>query len=97
MSAAALELHDGGLLVVDESDLHAPAAAPSPGYAVLDEETLLTGTAAMSRARLKPRFAHSRFWQELDATPLGRPFAGGLTRADLAHAHLSHVWELAGS
>ncbi len=97
MSTSALELHDAGVLLVDESNLRVPYAKRSPGYALLDGEALLTGTAAMSRARLNPRFVHNRFWSDLNTAPLGRPFAKGVTRADLAHAHLANVWEQAGS
>ena len=41
-----------------------------------------------ARAHLRPRFVMSRFWERLDAEPLGRPFPDGLTSADLVHAHL---------
>jgi len=101
MTTLAIEISDAGILTVDDDSLGArlghDGSAPeersaSPGYALYDDGTLLTGLDAVERARLKPRFVHHRFWHELDTTPLGRPFPRHLSRADLAHAHLAGVW-----
>jgi hypothetical protein len=91
-----LELHDAGLVIVGESDLGVGRIAASPGYALIDGESLITGSAAAARSRLKPRRVSNRFWDALDTTPLGRPFPRQVSAADLAHAHLYHLWELAG-
>lgn len=97
MSLVALELHDAGVTAV------APGAggseprilgAPSPGFALLEGETLWTGPAARERRRLAPRRAHHRFWHTLDAhQALPRPFPQDWTAADLAHAHLEGLWQ----
>lgn len=96
MKTVALEIHDAGLLAVDDSG---PVADPpaSPGYALLDGATVATGHPAVDRARLKPRFVHHRFWQELDTRPLPRPFPRELSTADLAHAHLGGYWRALAS
>jgi len=88
--ALALDVSDAGLLAVAEGGAF---FGPSPGYALADGEELVVGGAALRRARLKPRFVFSRFWERLDAEPLGRPFADGLTSADLVYAHLKLLWE----
>ncbi len=93
MSVLAIELNDAGIEAVSDSDPGTEVISPSPGVVVLDGETLLTGRKAASRARLKPRWTYDRFWEELDTTPLPRPFPETLRRADLAHAHLEEVWE----
>ena len=93
MSVLAIELNDIGIEAVSDSDPGTEAISPSPGVVVLDGETLLTGREAASRARLKPRWTYDRFWEELDTTPLPRPFPRTLRRADLAHAHLEEIWE----
>ncbi|MEE9180710.1 MAG: FHA domain-containing protein [Vicinamibacteria bacterium] len=93
MSILAIELNDTGIEAVSDSDPGTEAISPSPGVVVLDGETLLTGRKAASRARLKPRWTYDRFWEELDTTPLPRPFPRTLRRADLAHAHLKEIWE----
>lgn len=71
-------------------------SVPSPGLAVIENDALLFGSEAAENARLKPRRVHSRFWQLLDARPLGRPFPQHLRTADLAHAHLSGFWRAVG-
>ncbi len=91
MTTLALEIHDAGIRWVDASG----AGDPSPGYALWEDGALVTGQAALRRAREKPRFIHHRFWQDLDTEPLGKPFPRDLSAADLAHAHLSEVWKTA--
>lgn len=93
MSALAIELNDAGVIVLDEAHCAEEATPPSPGIALLDGERLVTGLSAMRRSRLKPRFVHSRFWDELDTQPLPRPFPRNMSRADLAHAHLEAIWK----
>lgn len=84
-----IELHDAGIAAFDESGLVLP---PDPGYALIEGDELSTGQAALARSRLKPRRVNHRFWDELDTTPLSRPFPPGLSRGDLAHAQLSRLW-----
>jgi hypothetical protein len=92
--ALALDLTDSGVLGVGEGGT---LVGPSPGYALVEDERIVVGAEAVARARLRPRFVMSRFWERLDGEPLGRPFPEGLTRADLVHAHLKSVWEKTGS
>lgn len=89
----ALELVDAGLQFVSQ---RGQLSRPSPGLALIDGNELAIGLDAESVARLKPRRLHSRFWQDLGTTSLGRPFPGYLRTADLAHAHLKAVWEADG-
>lgn len=94
MAVAAIEIDDAGLTAVREG-AEEPAAA-SPGYALYDPGGpgggLTTGWAAVRKARLLPRHCCTRFWDQLDRIPLREPFPHGLSHADLAHAHLSSVW-----
>lgn len=96
MKTLALEIHDAGLLAVDESGVLAGTPS-SPGYALLDGGTVFTGRQAVDRARAKPRFVHHRFWLDLDGRSLPRPFPSELSAADLAHAHLGGYWRALGS
>ena len=89
---SALELVDAGLQLVSQ---RGQLSQPSPGVAIIDGDDLVVGIDAECSARLKPRSLHSRFWQELNTAPLGRPFPSHLRTADLAHAHLHAVWETA--
>ena len=92
--ALAFDVTDAGVLGVGEGGT---LVGPSPGYALVEGGNVLVGDEALAHARLRPRFVMSRFWERLDAEPLGRPFPEGLTAADLVHAHLRSLWEHAGA
>ena len=94
MELLGLELVDTGLQFVSS---RGQLSQPSPGLALIDGDELAVGADAQCSARLNPRRLHSRFWQELSTTPLGRPFPSYLRTADLAHAHLKAVWDAVGS
>jgi hypothetical protein len=95
MSVLVLELNDAGILARTDASAGAAGPPPSPGYALVDSDSILAGTPAAESARLKPKRIHSRFWNELDTSPLPHPFPSGLSAADLAHAHLASIWESA--
>jgi hypothetical protein len=92
MSVLAIELHDAGVTAVHESRPAVEVLPPSPGFALLDGNKVLTGVAAFRRFRLEPRYTANHFWEKLDTTPLPRPFPRHLTHADLVHAHLEAFW-----
>lgn len=93
MELVALKLVDSGLQFVSP---RGRLSRPSPGLALIDGRDLAVGVDAESNARLNPRRLHSRFWQDLGTSPLGRPFPSYLRTADLAHAHLKSVWDADG-
>jgi hypothetical protein len=92
MATLAIELNDaeirvavgGGVVVVE------------PGYALLDGESLVTGTEAVRAVRLKPRQIFDRFWADLNQAPLPRPHPRANSLADLAFAQLSSLWSRFG-
>jgi len=90
MTTVAVALNDAGVVAAGPG---LPSMDRSPGYALLDDNRVLVGREAVNRARLKPRWVVNRFWDRLDAEPLGRPFPRSLRNADLVHAHLSAVWQ----
>jgi hypothetical protein len=92
VSTLTIELNDAGILARAGSGV----IIESPGCALIDRKTLLTGRAAAERARLEPRKVNNRFWSELDTSALPRPFPATMSHADLAHAHLAAVWGEAG-
>jgi len=93
MSTLALELNDSGLVAVRASESDRLVIPESPGYALLEGESFLTGVEARDRARLRPRFSYTRFWDAIDTSSLSRPFPTKLSKADLAHTHLSRFWD----
>ena len=89
MTTVAVELNDCGVVAAAAGR---PPSSRSPGFALVDGHRILVGTDALTRARLKPRWVETRFWDRLDTEPLGRPFPRELRNADLVHAHLTEVW-----
>lgn len=95
MATLAVELSDVGIRI-KRSDQSA-VRGPSPGYALVDGKRLVTGNDASEAARLHPTRIHHRFWCELDDAPLSGSRAGGLSHADMAHAHLDQLWRECGT
>lgn len=81
----ALEINDLGLVLAGDGEL----LAEEPGCAMLDGREPETGATAARRARLKPLFAETRYWQDLAATSLPRPMPAAATYADIAYAQLA--------
>lgn len=93
MTTLAIDIHDTGLLALDSQG---PLQALGPGYALFEKKRPVFGFDALERARLTPGRVYNRFWQEMNTSPLGRPFPRGLSRADLANGHLASAWEQLG-
>ena len=81
----ALEINDAGLVLARDGEL----LVEEPGCAMLDGGTAETGAAAMRRARLKPLYAETRYWQDLGTAPLARPMPAATTHAEVAYAQLA--------
>jgi hypothetical protein len=89
LTTALIEINDSG---VDVS-IDGARVACSPGYAVLDGSELLIGEAAQTHARLLPRWTNTRFWQQLDTSPLATPSSHIRHHADLVLQHLEVIWQ----
>lgn len=89
MNMLALELNDAGMLGMSAQTPHLQLFGP--GYALYEDGRFLYGNEAFERARLKPRHLCNHFWRDLDTQPLGRPFPGKVTSADLVHGQLTHL------
>ena len=81
----ALEINDVALVLAGDGEI----LAEEPGYAMLDGAQPETGAAAAGRARLKPLFADTRYWQDLGTSPLSRPMPAAATPAEVAYAQLA--------
>ena len=81
----ALEINDAGLILARDGQI----VAEEPGCAMLDGRSVETGSAALKRARLKPLFAETRYWQDLGTAALPRPMPAAATYADVAYAQLA--------
>ena len=81
----ALEINDVALVLAGDGEI----LAEEPGYAMLDGALPETGAVAARRARLKPLFADTRYWQDLGTSPLSRAMPAAATPAEVAYAQLS--------
>jgi hypothetical protein len=93
MTLLAIEVNDAGIRAVKDTAPGLEAFPASPGIALWNGDALLTGGEAARLARLKPRWSHDRFWQEIDTASLPQPFPPRLRSADLLHAHLQEIWK----
>jgi hypothetical protein len=92
MADYALELNDAGLTLARAlPDGQSEVLAESPGFALSEQGRVLTGEQAYARARMRPRFAHNRYFIDLSTQPLARPDPHAQTTADLAYIHLSSL------
>jgi hypothetical protein len=89
LTTALIEINDSS---VDVS-IDGAKVASSPGYAVLDGNQLLIGETAQKNARLLPRWTNTRFWQQLDTSPLAAPGSNIRHHADLVLQHLEAIWQ----
>jgi hypothetical protein len=87
MDIGIFELNDAGLRL-SFGNQHSNA---SPGFATVEGDNLVLGTAAMRRARLNPLQTNYQFWHRLSAEPL--PIHNNRYRhhADLAYSQLLAV------
>jgi len=88
MTTIGLELVDAALMAVRDG----VRVAASPGVALIDPEGLLVGEAAAAATRLRPVLATDRFWADLATDAMVQTVGSTVSHADLAHAHLSQLW-----
>ena len=66
-----------------------------PGFALLEDDQLVTGSAAYAAARLKPRRIHNEYWSNLQTQPLRDSRFQHLSSADLVSQQFEQVWRKA--
>jgi hypothetical protein len=85
----AVHLNDAGISVQDDNKV----LYREPGYALLEDEHLVTGSAAFRQARVKPRRIHNAFWSDLQTTPLPDRRFHHLSAADVVSRQLEQIWQ----
>ena len=93
MSLLALHLNDAGLLLTDGERI----LCREPGFALLEDDALVTGREAWAVASLKPRRIQNHYWAELSTRPLADRRFQHLTAADLASKQLETLWKRVAS
>ncbi len=93
MGLLAAHLNDAGILLVnDEKILYR-----EPGFALLEDDHLITGADAYANASMKPRRIQNRFWSDLDTEPLSDQRFEHMTAADLVSRQLEQIWSSVAS
>ncbi|MDH4205053.1 MAG: FHA domain-containing protein [Desulfobacteraceae bacterium] len=98
MALLGLELSDAGILVAGDNPARLLIVdgqeQESPGFAIPEKERLLVGKPASDKAHLFPLQVINRFWDQLNTEPLKQKNRHTQNHAEIAYAHLSHVWEI---
>jgi len=97
MTLLGLELSDAGILAAGgypsrllEVD---GQKKESPGVSIPEKKRLVVGNFAASKAHLFPLQVINRFWDQLNTEPLKQTHGHAQNHAEIACAHLSHIWE----
>jgi hypothetical protein len=85
----AAHLNDAGLLITDGERI----LCREPGFALLEDDGLITGREAWASASLKPRRIQNHYWNELATTTLSDARFKHLTAADLVSQQLETLWQ----
>jgi len=85
----AAHINDAGISVLDADKI----LYREPGFALLDDDKLMTGTAAFSQARVKPRRIQHGFWSTLRTSSLADRHFQHLSPADLVSRQLEQIWK----
>ena len=91
MSGAVIELNDSEVTVVRSGHV----VARSPGIAVIKEDRIELGQAALQSTHMDPRNTFSRFWSNINQDSFKRRTKLARHNADLAYAHLLSLHEMA--
>jgi len=90
LSTAIIELNDSGILC------HAPdyteATPTSPGYALLQNQGVITGQQALQQAWLQPQQSFNQYWYQLSLSPHSISNQHARHHADLAYAQLQQLY-----
>jgi len=94
LSTAIIELNDSGILC--HAPGHAETSPISPGYALLQNQGVITGQQALQQAWLQPQKSFNQYWYQLSLSPLSISNQHARHHADLAYAQLQQLYSDAG-
>jgi hypothetical protein len=91
MTTFILDLNDADLRIGEADNV----VTRSTGYALLDQDQLLLGDAALRQFRLHPRQANNLYWHRLNTEALSHRGRDIANHADLVFRHLQRMAEAA--
>jgi len=89
----AAHINDAGICILDSNKV----LYREPGFALLDDDRLTTGSEAFSQARVKPRRIQHGFWSNLQTAALADRHFHHLSAADLVSRQLEQIWKRVSS
>ena len=93
MTLLALHINDASISISTADTM----LYREPGFALLDDGSIITGDAARKQSRLSPRQIQNTFWSALSTDAIGDRRFSHWTTADLVSHQLEHVWQQAAS
>ena len=87
MGLLAADINDAGITILNEEAV----LYREPGFALLEDDGLITGSAAYANARVKPRRIHDHYWSNLITDPLPDQRFHHLSAADLVSRQLEQI------
>lgn len=92
MSRAALQINDAGITLLSGGQI----LYREPAFTLLDADRLISGSAALARARINPRHVQHRYFRQLGTDALSEHTFSHLSAADLVSHQLESLWRQAG-
>jgi hypothetical protein len=83
----AVHINDAGITLMDGAKI----LYREPGFALLEDNHLITGDEAFRQARIKPRYIQNRYWSDLTTDPLADHRKSHLSAADLVSRQLEQL------
>ena len=91
MTLLAAHLNDAGIVVTDGERIR----YREPGFALLEDDGIVTGREAWANASLQPRRIQNRYWTDLRLSALADRRFSHLTAADLVSRQMEQMWQKA--
>jgi hypothetical protein len=92
LTRSAVHINDAAITLLTGEQI----SYREPGFALLDDRQLTTGSEAFANARIHPRRIHHRYWTSLGTEPLSVQRFSHLSAADLVSRQLEQMWRAAG-
>ncbi len=89
MTLLAAHLNDAGIIVVNDDRI----LYREPGFALLEDDHLVTGAEAYANASIKPRRIQNHYWSALQTEPLRDQRFHHMSAADLVSRQLEQIWQ----
>jgi hypothetical protein len=89
MALLAAHLNDAGIVVVNDDKI----LYNEPGFALLEDDHLVTGKEAYESASLKPRRIQNHYWSRLSTDALPDQRFHHMSAADLVSRQFEQIWK----